>query len=125
MDEIRAKQHKAYQEAKADLEAGLSGVRKALEVLRNYYGGEEAAMLQDESKFGSFMQQPAPPEKFEKAGGAGSGIISILEVVEADFAKSLTEEETEESDAQAEYEKVTQANWVSKTKKLQDVKYMT
>merc|ERR1719395_40513 len=37
MDKIRAEQHEAYLTAKADLELGLEGVRKALEVLRNYY----------------------------------------------------------------------------------------
>merc|ERR1719183_2762649 len=59
MDKIRAEQHEAYLIAKADLELGLEGVRKALEVLRNYYGN--AALLQDETKFGAFMQQPPLP----------------------------------------------------------------
>merc|ERR1719271_1837240 len=105
MDQVRSDQKAAFLQAKTDLELGLSGVRKALEVLRAYYGGEAAAMLQDESKFGAFMQQPPKPEKHDKAGGAGGGIINILEVVEADFAKTLAEEETQEADAAAEYEK--------------------
>merc|ERR1719380_484699 len=41
MDKIRAEEHEAYLKAKADLELGLEGVRKALEILRNYYGAEE------------------------------------------------------------------------------------
>merc|ERR1719377_317764 len=113
MDKVRADQNAAYLQAKADLELGLSGVRKALEV------------LQDESKFGAFMQQPAKPELHEKAGGAGGGIINILEVVEADFADSLAGEETAEADAASEYEKMTQENKVTKTMKEQDVKYKT
>jgi len=123
MDQIRAEQHEAFVEDKADLELGLSGVRKALGVLRTYYGGE--ALLQDESQFGAFMQQPAAPEKFEKATGAGSSIIGILEVVESDFAGQLARAETEEADAQAEYDKATQENKVTKTLKDQDVKYKT
>merc|ERR1719213_1487101 len=125
MDKVRADQHAAYLQAKEDLELGLSGVRKALEVLRAYYEGESAAMLQGESKFGAFMQQPPKPEKHEKAGGAGGGIIDILEVVEADFAKNLAEEETAEADAAADYEKVTQENKIAKVQKEQDVKYKT
>merc|ERR1719230_1417898 len=82
-------------------------------------------MLQGESKFGAFMQQPPKPEKHEKAGGAGGGIIDILEVVESDFSKNLAEEETAESTAAAEYEKTTQENKVTKTMKEQDVKYKT
>merc|ERR1719387_2575502 len=45
MDKLRQEQNAAYLKAKADLELGLSGVRKALEVLRAYYESE-AALLQ-------------------------------------------------------------------------------
>ena len=121
MDKIRAEQNEAYLKAKADLELGLEGVRKALEVLRNYYGS--AALLQDESKFGAFMQQPPLPEKHVKATGAGNSIVGILEVVESDFANHLAKEETQEADAQADFDKVTQENKVAKTLKDQDVKY--
>merc|ERR1719335_1115859 len=71
------------------------------------------------------MQQPAMPEHHAKAGGAGSSIISMLEVVESDFAKDLATEETVEADAEAEYQKTTQTNKVTKTMKEQDVKYKT
>merc|ERR1719230_740193 len=108
MDKVRADQHAAYLTAKADLELGLQGVRKALEVLRAYYEGEKAALVQDDAKFGSYMRQPPKPELHSKAGGAGGGIIDILEVVEGDFSKSLTAAETAESTAATEYEKTTQ-----------------
>merc|ERR1719160_216996 len=71
------------------------------------------------------MQQPPLPEKHEKAGGAGGGIIEILEVVESDFAQNLAAEETQEADAAAEYEKTTQENKVTTGVKEQDVKYKT
>merc|ERR1712151_806925 len=122
MDKIRQETHAEYSQAKADLELGLSGVRKALVTLRDYYGGA-AAMLQSDS--GSFMQQPAKPELHEKSGGAGGSIIDILEVVESDFASNLAKEETEEANAQSEYEKVSQENAVTKTLKEQDVKHKT
>merc|ERR1712066_36937 len=47
------------------------------------------------------------------------------ETIESDFATNLAKEETEEEDAQTEYEKVTQENKVTKTMKDQDVKYKT
>merc|ERR1712226_713700 len=99
MDAIRQEQHAAFVQAKADLELGLQGVRQALTILREYYGGSAA-----------FMQQPQPakPELFAKAAGAGNSIIGILEVVESDFAKNLAKEETEEDDAEAEYQRTTQ-----------------
>merc|ERR1719436_108718 len=79
-------------------------------------------MLQD-SNFGAFMQQPAAPETHSKAQGAGESIIDILQVCESDFATNLAKEESEEADAQSEYEKVSQENAVVKTTKQQDVKY--
>merc|ERR1712129_500042 len=58
-----------------------------------------------------------------KSSGAGQGIISILEVCESDFAENLAKENTEESDAQTEYDKTTQENKVAKTLKEQDEKF--
>merc|ERR1719248_294518 len=73
MDKIRREQKADYTQAKSDLELGLSGVRKALGVLRDYYGSASSAasMLQDSADMGAVMQQPAAPVMFEKAGGAG------------------------------------------------------
>merc|ERR1719316_58241 len=123
MDSIRAEEKAAFDTAKADLELGISGVQKALGVLRDYYQG--AAFVQNGQKFDAFMQQPAAPQAHSKAGGAGGSIIDILEVVESDFAKNLAAEETEEADAVAVYEKTTQENKLSTTMKSQDVKYKT
>merc|ERR1712203_733425 len=127
MDKTRTDSHAAYVEAKADLEQGLDGVRQALGVLRDYYGGagSSAALLQNGADLHTVMQQPAAPELHEKASGAGSSIIGILEVVESDFANNLAKEETEEADAEAEYQKTTQENKVTNTLKSQDVKYKT
>merc|ERR550525_1879793 len=114
MDKIRQEESADFQAAQKDLTLGLEGVRKALTVLRDYYANSDA-----------LLQQPAMPEKHSKATGAGTGIIGILEVVEADFAKSLAKEEAQEEDAQTEYDEITQENKVTKTMKTQDVKYKT
>jgi len=123
MDAIRAEEKAAFDKAKSELELGISGVQKALGVLKDYYQG--AAFVQNGAKFDAFMQQPAMPEKHSAAGGAGGSIIDILEVVESDFTKNLATEETEEADAVATYEKTTQENKMSVTMKSQDVKYKT
>merc|ERR550514_535145 len=117
MDRIRAEENSDYLQAKKDLELALSGVQKALTVLRDYYGAASASFLEEE--------QPAKPEKHSKSTGAGQSIISILEVCEDDFSSNLAKEELEEADASAEYDKITQANKVTKTTKEQDVKYKT
>merc|ERR1719415_339951 len=125
MDKLRMEESTDYAKAKTELEAGIAGVRKALGVLRDYYGSAAASMIQEVSDMKSMMQQPAMPEKHTKASGAGSSIIGILEVCESDFAKNLAEETSQEDDAEATYEKTTQENTVTKTIKDQDVKYNT
>jgi hypothetical protein len=111
MDKIRREENAAYMTAKAELEQGLAGVRRAMSVLRDYYGS-------------AFLQQPSVPEH-SKATGAGQSIISILEVCESDMAKDLTAEETAESDSASEYETITQENTLSKATLEQTVKYVT
>jgi hypothetical protein len=123
MDSIRAEEKSAYDTAKAELELGISGVQKALGVLKEYYGG--AAFVQSSANFDAFMQQPAAPKQHAAASGAGGSIIDILEVCESDFTKNLATEETEEADAIAVYEKTTQENKLSTTMKSQDSKYKT
>jgi len=114
MDKIRQEEHAAFVQAKDDLTTGLGGVRQALSVLRDYYASDAA-----------LVQQPAMPALHTQASGAGTSIIGILEVVESDFATGLAKEETEEDDAQALYDDITQENKVTKTMKDQDVKYKT
>merc|ERR1719281_1415090 len=60
MDKIRSEENANFRAAKADLTQGLTGVRKALSVLRDYYGSSAA-----------LLQQPAPPQQHSKASGAG------------------------------------------------------
>jgi hypothetical protein len=110
----RQSAHADYVQAKSDLELGMTGVRKALTVLREYYGAAAA-----------LLQQPAPPmpKQHSAAGGAGQSIIGILEVVESDFASDLSKIESEESESQDAYEKDTQEFKVSKAKKDADVSY--
>jgi len=124
MDSIRAEEKAAFDTAKSELELGISGVQKALGVLRDYYQGS-AALVQSGATFDAFMQQPAAPKKHSAASGAGGSILDILEVCESDFTKNLAAEEQEEADAVSTYEATTQENKVDTTMKSQDAKYKT
>jgi len=110
----RQETHADYLVAKEDLELGLSGVRKALTVLREYYAEGGAALV----------QQPEVPQH-SKATGSGNSIIGILEVVESDFADNLAKEETEEATAADAHEKYVQEYKLQKVTLEQDVKYKT
>merc|ERR1719214_521208 len=49
----------------------------------------------------------------------------MLEVVESDFTKGLSEMEVAESSAASEYDRVSKENELARTMKGQDVKYKT
>jgi len=103
MDGMRESEHAEYLKAKADFEQGVTGIRGALKVLRDFYASENE---------GAFVQEPAT-STHSKSADSGNGIISLLEVAESDFARSLAEANAAEEDAVSEYEATTQENKVS------------
>merc|ERR1719313_2829745 len=87
------------------MKLGIEGVKKALSVLKEYYAKAD--------------------KSHGSSDGAGSGIIGMLEVIESDFTKGLTEMVAAEEMAADTYEKETKENAIEKTTKEQDVKYKT
>jgi len=104
LDQIRSQEKEDYKEIKADLELGISGVKTALKILREYY---------------------AKDADHSASEGAGGSIIGLLEVCLSDFEQGLSEANGEEESAQAEYEATTKENEVLTAEKEQDVKYKT
>jgi len=104
-DKLRAEENAAYKKNSAEMKMGIDGVRKALKVLKEYYAKGD--------------------QSHDAAGGAGSGIIGLLEVCESDFTKGLTEMTSEEDSAAAEYEAYSKQDQIDTAAKGQDVKYKT
>jgi len=102
-DKLRAEENAAYKTNSAEMKMGIEGVRKALQVLKEYYAKGD--------------------KSHEAAGGAGSGIIGLLEVCESDFTKGLTEMTAEEETAAADYESYSKQDQIDTAAKGQDVKY--
>merc|ERR1712079_856561 len=102
MDKLRLSEKEAYTKAKAEMEAGIGGVKKALKVLRDYYAKDKAHAADE---------------------GGGAGIIRLLEVVESDFSKGLLEMTSTEENSQDTYDQETKDNEIEKTTKEQDIKY--
>merc|ERR1719454_2672714 len=89
------------------MEQGLKGVKLALKILNEYYA------------------KAASGSSHSASSGSASGIVGMLEVVESDFTKGLTEMIAAEEAAVAAYESETKDNEIEKTTKEQDVKYKT
>merc|ERR1719174_2745767 len=104
MDKIRTEEHTLYESEKAELEEGIQGVKLALKILKDYYGGDA---------------------DHEAASGAAEGIIGLIEVIESDLTKELTDVEANEKTAKAEYDAQTKENEIMKVTMDQDVKYKT
>merc|ERR1719329_1027897 len=77
MDQLRSEEKSAYEQAKPELEKAVSGIQLALKTLKDYY---------------------AKAAEHGASEGAGGGVISLLEVAEADFSKNLQEVIAEEQD---------------------------
>merc|ERR1719503_311899 len=104
MDSLRGKEKATYEETKPELEKAVTGIQLALKTLKDYY---------------------AKAATHGASAGAGDGIISLLEVAEADFSKNLSEVVAEEQMAAGTYEAQTKENGFTKLTKEQDVKYKT
>merc|ERR1719326_2051489 len=100
-DSIREEEKALFEKNSAEMKEGLQGVKLALKILREFYG------------------------KGEGAQGAGSNIIGLIEVIESDFEKLLSEMTADEESAAAAYDKQTKENEVTRVTKEQDVKYKT
>lgn len=97
MDERRQEEEVAFKKQKLDLQSGLEGVRSAISVLRDYYATSGAA--------------------------SGSGIVSMLEVIESDFGRSLAQAESIESSRAEEHDSMTKQNKLTEVQKAADQKF--
>jgi len=102
-DQIRADEKAVYDVTKPEIDAGLKGVKLALKILNDYFAKNADS----------------------GSGGAGSGIIGMLEVVESDLTKSLAELQASEDMSEKNNDALTQENYISKKMKEGDVKYKT
>jgi len=104
-DQLRSDNKAAFDKNSAEMKMGIEGVKKALSVLKDYYAKGD--------------------KSHSAAEGAGSGIISLLEVCESDFTKGLTEMTAEEETQASDHGAFTKENEIANTMKSQDVKYKT
>jgi len=105
MDKVRSEENSEYLEEKDDLTKGLDGVRTALKVLQDYYGSADKGHT--------------------TSSGGSDSIISLLQVIESDFAKTLAELEGSEELAASDYKKQSQENEVTVTRVTSEVKRYT
>eukprot|EP00429_Kryptoperidinium_foliaceum_P066131 CAMPEP_0176061310 /NCGR_PEP_ID=MMETSP0120_2-20121206/30566_1 /TAXON_ID=160619 /ORGANISM="Kryptoperidinium foliaceum, Strain CCMP 1326" /LENGTH=698 /DNA_ID=CAMNT_0017394865 /DNA_START=1 /DNA_END=2093 /DNA_ORIENTATION=+ len=104
-DGLRGKEKGVYAQVRPQIERGIEGVKMALRTLKEYYA------------------QGDDDKQHSADSGGASGVIGMLEVVESDFSKQLSEIISEEERAQREYDVLTKENQISKASKEADVKH--
>jgi chromosome segregation ATPase len=110
---IRTEEAATYAKSSSDFKLAAESVTKAIGVLKEYY---ESALIQTAS---SSKRQPS----FGGAkSDAASTIISILEMSAENFTKMLMEVETGETEAIAEFKKLSDESKVSKASKQAEIK---
>jgi len=119
---IREEEKAKNTETISDSQEAQTAVAQALTVLREFYAkaAEATALVQ---------QQPEAPEVFDKPyqgmGGESGGVIGMLEVIQADFARLEAETKAGEDQAQKEYDSFMTDSEVDKAQKTKDIEHNT
>merc|ERR1719394_811125 len=103
--EDREKQNKEFQMTVADQRETQKLLQAALNVLAEFYGKKEAALLQKQEPVG-----PPPPPGFEayKKNAASGGVMSMIQQIISDAKAMEAETIRSEEDAQKAYEDFVQ-----------------
>merc|ERR1719378_1143030 len=120
--EMRNAEKAKNDETIKDTQEAQTAVAQALTVLKDFYAkaAEATALLQ---------QQPTPPPIFDTPytgmQGMKGGVVGMLEVIQADFARLESETKAAEATAQKEYEEFMSDSEVDKASKNKDIEHKT
>merc|ERR1740117_1185002 len=106
IDRVRTEESDIFKKEKPLVERGITGLKAALKILRDYYAKSEDAA-------------------HEASEGGASSIIGLLEVAESDMTKQLSEMVAFEAEAKKNYEEQSQENSLAKQAKDQDLGFKT
>jgi cell division septum initiation protein DivIVA len=122
---LRAEEKEKNEQTIKDAQEAQTAVAQALVVLKEFYAkaAEATAFLQRQPA------QPTPPPIFDKPykgmGGESGGVVSMLEVIESDFARLEGDTQAAEEAAQKEYDTFMSDSKVDLASKETDIKHMT
>lgn len=132
--ELRQKEHEDNVKTIGMAMEGKHAVETALEILQSFYGGGELGLLQTKyvppnaDREGNTVGDLAPDTfegEYKGAEAESKGILGILEIVLADFDRTITKTKEEEDEAQTkfeEFEKETHDSINEKEKRVKELK---
>jgi len=111
---IRTEEHGEFKKAQADYKSSEDACAQAIEVLKEYYGGESFIQMKIQTRVKS---EAEAEEQSGASNDAGGMIVSFLETAQSDFAALLAEVEAGENEAKKAYDALTTENKVAKASK--------
>lgn len=116
---IRTEENEEFKKAQADYKSSEDACAQAIEVLKEYYGGESFIQLKVQLRVKS---ESEVDEQSGSSNDAGSMIVSFLETAQSDFAALLAEVQASENEAKKAYDALTTENKVAKASKQATIK---
>jgi|Transcript_62179 chromosome segregation ATPase len=122
LDKAQAEEEADFKAIKEDLQEGLAALKVALKVLRRYFGeqadkGEAVQEAAEAAKAAADEQRDDHEHLSQPVATPSDGadaIISLLETVEADFAKHVASKDEQDSSSRDEYDDMTAKNRLAK-----------
>lgn len=122
--DIRGKEKAKNNETVTDAKAAQAAVTQALAMLKEFYekAGQATALVQTSAA--QVSDQPAIFDApYQGMGGQSGGVLGLLEVIAADFARLEAETSSEEEAGQTEYENFLKESRLNKKQMELDVKH--
>jgi hypothetical protein len=116
---IRTEEHTEFKKAQADYKSSEDACAQAIEVLKEYYGGESFIQMKVQTRVKS---EAEVEDQSGSSNDSGSMIISFLETAQSDFAALLAEVQASEGEAKKAYDSLTTENKVAKASKQATIK---
>ncbi|CAE7464442.1 mkkA [Symbiodinium sp. CCMP2592] len=125
--DLRAKEKAKNNETVTDAQAAQEAVAQATSVLKAFYekAGQATALVQlGSGKAAEMSGQPAIFDtSYNGMSSKSGGVLDMLQVIAADFAKLEAETSSEEESSQAEYDKFIFESKVNKKQMEVDIKH--
>jgi hypothetical protein len=104
----------------ADAKEGQAAVSQAIGVLEDFYASASEATAFTQTKVHAKQPEIFDDEPYKGMQGENGGVIGMMEVIQADFARLESETKNSESQAQKEYDEFMDDAAVDKAQKEKD-----
>jgi len=117
--ELRKSEEAKNAATSKDAKEAQTAVAEALTVLKDFYAkaGEATSLVETSSVMDASKPKIFSDEPYKGMGAEGGGVMSMLEVIEADFARLQAETESAEEAGKKEYEEFMEDSKLDKATK--------